>query len=90
VITWLSVVVALACKLYDRELDQSVPPWHFSRFYADRAFAQVKKQLDSYKITETDWPVLVERSYPVGRITTIRKKAAQLQQLGGYAAGTAA
>jgi len=55
--------VALACKRYDRKLDQRVLPWqsfHFSRFYADRAFAQVKKQLDSYKITDTDWPVLVE------------------------------
>ncbi len=54
---------ALACKHYDRGLDQRVLPWqsfHFSRFYADRAFAQVKKQLDGYKITDTDWPVLVE------------------------------
>jgi len=54
---------ALACKRYDRGPDQRVLPWqsfHFSRFYADRAFAEVKKQLDSYKITDTDWPVLVE------------------------------
>lgn len=57
------VGAALACKRYDRELDQRVIPWqsfHFSRFYADRALAQVKKKLDAYKITDTDWPVLVE------------------------------
>jgi uncharacterized protein DUF4153 len=54
---------ALACKRYDRKLDERALPWqsfHFSRFYADRAFSQLKKQLDSYKITDTDWPVLVE------------------------------
>lgn len=55
--------VALACKRYDRELDERVLPWqsfHFSHFYADRAFAEAKKELDSYKITDTDWPALVE------------------------------
>jgi hypothetical protein len=54
---------ALACKRYDRDLDQRVVPWqsfHFSRFYADRAFAELKKELDTYKITDTDWPVLVK------------------------------
>lgn len=54
---------ALACKRYDRDLDQRDLPWqsfHFSRFYADRAFAELKKELDTYKITDTDWPVLVE------------------------------
>ncbi|MEO5886461.1 MAG: DUF4173 domain-containing protein [Anaerolineales bacterium] len=54
---------ALACKHHDRGVDKRVLLWqsfHFSRFYADRAFAQLKKQLDSYKITDTDWPVLVE------------------------------
>jgi len=57
------VGTALACKRYDRKLDQRPLPWqsfHFSRFYADRAFAQLKKELDGYKITDTDWPVLVE------------------------------
>ena len=54
---------ALACKRHDRKLDERALPWqsfHFSRFYADRAFAQLKTQLDSYKITDIDWPVLVE------------------------------
>jgi hypothetical protein len=54
---------ALACKRYDRKLDERALPWqsfHFSRFYANRAFSQLKKELDSYKITDTDWPVLVE------------------------------
>lgn len=54
---------ALACKRHDRNLEERVLPWqsfHFSRFYADRAFAQLKTQLDTYKITDTDWPVLVE------------------------------
>ena len=54
---------ALACKRYDRELDQRTLPWqsfHFSRFYADREFAELEKELDTYKIIDTDWPVLVE------------------------------
>lgn len=54
---------ALACKRHDRKLDEHALPWqsfHFSRFYADRAFAQLKTQLDSYEITDTDWPVVVE------------------------------
>jgi hypothetical protein len=57
------VGAALACKHYDRALDKRVLPWqsfHFSRFYADRAFTGVKKELDNYKITDTDWPALVE------------------------------
>ena len=54
---------ALACKRHDRKLDARALPWqsfHFSRFNADHAFAQLKPQLDSYKITDTDWPVLVD------------------------------
>lgn len=54
---------ALACKRYDRELASRVLPWqsfHFSRFYADRAFVQLEKELDAYTITDTDWPVLVD------------------------------
>ncbi len=57
------VGAALACKRYERELDKRVIPWqsfHFSRFYSDRAFAEVEKKLDAYKITNTDRPVLVE------------------------------
>ena len=54
---------ALACKRYEREQDEREIPWqgfHLSRFYADRSFAGVEKSLDSYKITDTDWPVLVK------------------------------
>src|SRR5688500_13385766 len=54
---------ALACNRHDRKLDERALPWqsfHFSRFYADRAFAQIKTHLDSYELTDTDWPVLVE------------------------------
>ena len=57
------VGAALACKRYDREQDTREIPWqsfHLSRFYADRAFAEIKKDLDVYKITDTDWPVKVE------------------------------
>jgi len=57
------VGAALACKRYDREQDTREIPWqsfHLSRFTADRAFAEIKKDLDAYKITDTDWPVKVE------------------------------
>ena len=53
----------LACKRHERELDQRALPWpsfHFSRYYADRAFIELDKELDAYKITDTDWPVTVE------------------------------
>jgi hypothetical protein len=54
---------ALACKRYERGIAQPSLPWqsfHFSRFNAGRAFADLDRQLDAYKITDTDWPVLVE------------------------------
>jgi hypothetical protein len=54
---------ALACKRYDRELAPRALPWqsfHFSRFSAERAFAELEQELDAYTITDTGWPVLVE------------------------------
>jgi hypothetical protein len=54
---------ALTCKQYDREQVDSPSPWqgfHFSRFNADRALAQVSKDLKTYKVIDEDWPVMVE------------------------------
>ncbi len=48
---------ALACKRHEHELDRE-RPWqgfHLSHFYADRAFASIKKALDTYEITPVDW-----------------------------------
>jgi len=57
------VGASLACIRYTRDLDQRDLPWqsfHFSRFNADRALAEVKKDLDTYKILDKDLPVMVE------------------------------
>jgi hypothetical protein len=57
------VGASLACIRYTRGLDQRKLPWqsfHFSRFYADRAFAEVEGALDTYKIIDKDLPVIVE------------------------------
>lgn len=57
------VGAALACKLYERGQADSQTPWqgfHFSRYNADTAFAQVGKDLKSYKVIDKDWPVMVE------------------------------
>ena len=57
------VGASLACIRYTRDLDQRDLPWqsfHFSRFNADRALAEVKKELDAYKILDKDLPVMVE------------------------------
>ena len=54
---------ALACKRYERGTAQHTLPWqsfHFSRFNADGVFAELDNELDAFKITDTDWPVLVE------------------------------
>lgn len=54
---------ALTCKQYEREQAQSNIPWqgfHFSRFNADKAFAQISKDLKTYKVIDKDWPVMVE------------------------------
>ena len=55
--------VALSCKRQNRDEDERVRPWqgfHLARYYADRAFADIKKDLDAYTITDTDWPVTVK------------------------------
>jgi hypothetical protein len=55
------VGASLACIRYTRNADQRALPWqsfHFSRFNAERALAEVKKDLDVYKIVNTDWPIL--------------------------------
>lgn len=57
------VGASLACIRYTRDLDQRELPWqsfHFSRLYADRALAEVKGELDTYKIIDKDLPVIVK------------------------------
>ena len=57
------VGASLACIRYTRDLDQRDLPWqsfHFSRFNADRALAELKKELDTYKILDKDLPAMVE------------------------------
>jgi len=54
---------SLACIRYTRNQDKRKIPWqsfHFSRYYADSALSQVKKDLDTYKIVDKDLPVKVE------------------------------
>jgi len=54
---------SLACFRYRRGQAAREFPWqsfHFSRYYADRAFTEVKKDLDAYKIVDKDWPVKVQ------------------------------
>lgn len=56
---------ALTCMRYDREQadrDYSWQGFHFARYNADLAFARIDKKLDAYKITSTDWPVMVTSS----------------------------
>jgi hypothetical protein len=57
------VGASLVCIRYTRDGDQRKIPWqsfHFSRFNASRALEEVRKDLDTYEITNTDWPILVE------------------------------
>ena len=54
---------SLACIRYTRAHDEREYPWqsfHFSRFYADQALAEVGKTLDTYKIVDKDLPVIVQ------------------------------
>jgi hypothetical protein len=54
---------ALACFGYSRHQVTSGFSWqsfHFSRYYAERAFASVKKDLDAYRIIDKDYPVKVQ------------------------------
>ena len=56
------VGAALFCKRYDREQDSRKTPWqsfHLSRFTADKIFTDIKKDLDSYEITDEKWPVKI-------------------------------
>ena len=56
------VGAALFCKRYEREQDQRKLPWqsfHFSRYTADKIFADIKKGLDAYEITDDQWPVKI-------------------------------
>ncbi len=53
---------ALACRLHDREQNESVRPWqgfNLSTFLADRAFVEIKGELEAYAIMETDYPLTV-------------------------------
>jgi hypothetical protein len=54
---------SLACFRYIRNQDSREYSWqsfHFARFSADNALSNVKKNLDAYKIIDTDWPYQVE------------------------------
>lgn len=57
------VGAALACIRYQRDQVDREHSWqsfHFSRVTADNDLVSIKKILDSYKITDTNWPVKVE------------------------------
>jgi hypothetical protein len=59
----VKVGASLACIRYTRDLDERELPWqsfHFSRFYAGRALAEVRGGLDTYKIIDKDLPVMVK------------------------------
>jgi len=56
------VGAALLCKRYQREQDERKFPWqsfHLARFTADNIFSTIKKSLDAYKVTDTEWPVKI-------------------------------
>jgi len=56
------VGAALFCKQYEREQDKRKLSWqsfHLSRFTADRIFVDIKKDLDAYQITDTQWPMKI-------------------------------
>ncbi|HRQ33210.1 MAG TPA: hypothetical protein PLM89_08930, partial [Anaerolineales bacterium] len=53
---------ALACRLHDREQNESMRPWqgfNLSTFLADRAFVEIKGELEAYAIMETDYPLTI-------------------------------
>ena len=57
------VGAALACKRHERGQDTEKLSWqsfHLSRWNASLAFERINKDLDVYKIIDTDWPVMVE------------------------------
>jgi hypothetical protein len=54
---------ALACKRYEQTQAARTYPWqsfHFSRWTSDVGFREVKKELDTYKIIDKDWPFQVK------------------------------
>ena len=56
------VGAALFCKRYQRQQDTQKYPWqsfHFSRLLADKTFGEIKKALDAYTVTNTQWPVKI-------------------------------
>jgi len=57
------VGAALFCKRYDRDLNEGEIAWqsfHLSRFTADKIFGDIKKDLDTYKVTDDQWPVKIK------------------------------
>ena len=57
------VGAALFCKRYERQQNEDKIPWqsfHFSRFTADQIFTNIKKGLDAYTVTDTNWPMKIE------------------------------
>ena len=53
---------SLACINYERGLDDRKLTWqsfHFAHIHADQALASIQKDIKGYKITDTDYPVLV-------------------------------
>lgn len=54
---------ALACRWHDKQEDERKTPWqgfHVATALADQAFSQIKDSLASYKINDTDWPIIIE------------------------------
>jgi hypothetical protein len=54
---------SLACISYTRSQNNQKYSWqsfHFSRYYADHALSRVKKDLDTYKVIDKDWPPKVQ------------------------------
>jgi len=57
------VGAALFCMRYEREQDKRKLSWqsfHVARFNADKVFAEIKKELGVYEITNPEWPVTIK------------------------------
>ncbi len=53
---------SLACINYERKLNARELTWqsfHLAHFNADRGLASIKNELKDFKVTDTDWPVVV-------------------------------
>ena len=60
---------ALACRRYDREQDERAIPWQgfqLSSFFADRAFAEINRDLDAYTVTNDFSPAGTTATTPSG------------------------